>query len=411
MESANNKRFSYGYVIAAACFSIQAIGIGIYVAFGVFFNPLMSEFGWSRAAISGASSLAFFMMGLFGIVIGRLNDRFGPRLLMAISAIFLGLGCMLMSRLEEIWQIYLFYGIIFGLGLSSVDIIALSTIVRWFSSKRGMMTGIVKVGTGAGQLTIPLLASVLISFYGWRTAYFIIGLAAMVLLVGIARLLKRDPGPIESTADEVDSNRPVAAPSEVEASLSFHDAKKTMQLWTICFVNLTIVFCLLIVMVHIVPHARDIGVTAGRAAGVLSTIGAVSMVGRFVTGVAIDRIGGKKAIVACYFLLIAGILWLQTADQLWMLYLFACIYGLAHGGFFTAFSPLVAELFGIGSHGVLFGIVVFFGTTGGALGPIMAGYIFDTTGSYHMAFWLIILISIFGLAMTLSVKPVRAKIE
>ena len=164
-------------------------------------------------------------------------------------------------------------------------------------------------------------------------------------------------------------------------------------------------------MVHIVPHARDIGVTAGKAAGVLSTIGAVSMIGRFSTGVAVDRIGGKKAIVACYFLLIVGILWLQIADQLWMLYLFACIYGLAHGGFFTAFSPLVAELFGIGSHGVLFGIVVFFGTTGGALGPIMAGYIFDTTGSYHTAFWLIILISIFGLAMILSVKPVRPKIE
>ena len=407
----NNKRFSYGYVIAAACFSIQAIGIGIYVAFGVFFNPLMSEFGWSRAVISGASSLAFFMMGLFGIVVGRLNDKFGPRLLMAISAVFLGLGCMLMSQLEEIWQIYLFYGIIYGLGLSSVDIVALSTIARWFSRKRGMMTGIVKVGTGAGQLTIPLLASVLISFYGWRTAYFIIGLAAMVLLVGISRLLKRDPGPIESTADKVVSSQPVAALSKVQASLSFHDARRTVQLWTICLVNLTIVFCLLIVMVHIVPHARDIGVTAGKAAGVLSTIGAVSMIGRFATGVAVDRIGGKKAIVACYFLLIVGILWLQIADQLWMLYLFACIYGLAHGGFFTAFSPLVAELFGIGSHGVLFGIVVFFGTTGGALGPIMAGYIFDTTGSYHTAFWLIILISIFGLAMILSVKPVRPKIE
>ena len=406
MGKVQKRKFSSGHVIAAACFSIQAIGIGIYVAFGVFFNPLMSEFGWSRAAISGASSLAFFMMGLFGIIIGRLNDRFGPRKLMAITAIFLGLGCMLMYRLTAIWQLYLFYGIIFGIGLSSIDVIALSTIARWFSRKRGMMTGIVKVGTGAGQFTIPLLASVLISFYGWRNAYFVIGLAALVMLVAIAQLLRRDPGQIDQTPDR---DKPKQQPDTniINKSLSLEEALRTAQLWTICLVNLTIVFCLMIIMVHIVPHARDTGATATKAAGVISTIGAVSMVGRFITGMAIDRIGSKKAMIVCYFMLIAGMLWLQTADAPWMLYLFACIYGLAHGGFFTSFSPIVAELFGIGSHGAIFGIVVFFGTTGGALGPILAGYIFDITGSYHPTFWLICLISVIGLGLLLSLKPVR----
>ena len=114
--------------MVAICFSIQALGVGTYIAFGVFFNPIMEEFGWTRAAIAGASSTAFFCWGLFGIIIGRLNDRFGPRYLMTITAIFFGLGCVLMARLTSLSELYLYYGIIFGIGLSSIDVIALTTI-------------------------------------------------------------------------------------------------------------------------------------------------------------------------------------------------------------------------------------------------------------------------------------------
>ncbi len=343
MSETQQSKFHYGFIIAAACFSIQAIGVGSYVAYGVFFNPLMSEFGWSRAIISGASSLAFFIMGLFGIFVGRLNDRFGPRKLMRITAVFLGLGYLLMSKLTTVWQLYLFYGIIFGIGLSSIDIVALSTIARWFSEKRGMMTGIVKVGTGAGQFTLTLLASVLISSYGWRNAYLIIGSAALVMLVLIAQVLKRDPSQIGQSANRNESKRKIDT-NRIDPDLSLHEALRTFQLWIVSLVNLTVVFCLLVIMVHIVPHARDIGISAHQAAGILSTIGGVSMIGRFVAGMAIDRIGSQRAMMVCFLLLIPGLLWLQMADSLWMLYLFASVYGMAHGGFFTTISPNIFTL-------------------------------------------------------------------
>ncbi|MGD9192920.1 MAG: MFS transporter, partial [Desulfobacterales bacterium] len=168
-------KYLYGHVIAASCFCIQAVGIGTYFSYGVLFNPLIDAFGWSRASISGAASLAFLLMGFLGIGVGRLNDRFGPRILMTVSGVFFGLGYFLMSRLEAIWQLYLFFGIIFGIGLSTVDVIALSTIARWFVKKRGIVTGIVKVGTGFGQMVIPFLASILIIRYGWRSSCVIIG--------------------------------------------------------------------------------------------------------------------------------------------------------------------------------------------------------------------------------------------
>lgn len=408
MGKAKTDNFFYSYVIVAACFSIQAIGVGTYISYGVFFNQLSSEFGWSRATISGASSAAFFLMGLLGIFVGRLNDRIGPRTVMTVTSSFFGLGLLLMSRLDAVWQLYLFYGVIFGIGLSSIDVIALSTTARWFVKKRGVMTGIVKVGTGMGQLMIPLVASMLIKSYGWRTSYLIIGVAGFLLLVSITQLLRRDPSQMGLLLN-YEKKMSMDNPGLIRVGLSLHEAVHTRQFWMICAINLVIVFCLMIIMVHIVPYARDIEVSALRAASVLSTIGGVSMIGRFITGIAIDRIGSKRVIIVCFILLMVELLWLQMANDLWMLYLFAVFYGITHGGFFTAISPIVAEFFGISAHGVLFGIVAFSGTIGGAIGPFVAGYIFDITAGYSLAFWLGTLVSTLGLMLIVLLKPIKEK--
>lgn len=407
MDKIKKHTYYYGYVIAAGCFGIQAIGVGTYVSYGVFFNSLASEFGWSRAAISGASSIAFFLMGLFGIFVGRLNDKIGPRNIMAVTGFLFGLGHLLMSRLGAVWQLYLFYGIIIGIGLSSVDVLALSTTARWFVKKRGTMTGIVKIGTGAGQFTMPLVASMLITSYGWRTSYIIIGAGVLLSLVAISQLLRRDPSQISPLPD-CENDVSGGKPGLDSRGLSLSETVHTRQFWTISAVNLAIVFCFMTIIVHIVPHAQDIRVSATRAASVLSTIGGVSMAGRFITGIAIDRIGSKKAMILCFILLIAGLLWLQMANELWMLYVFAVIYGIAHGGYFTTMSPIVAEFFGLNAHGVLFGIVAFSGTIGGAIGPILAGYIFDVTAGYGLAFWICTLMSASGLLLLLLLKQVDA---
>ena len=189
--------------------------------------------------------------------------------------------------------------------------------------------------------------------------------------------------------------------------LSFGQAIRTHQFWLIVIVNFAVVYCLLIVLVHIVPFARDLGVLAAKAAGVLSTIGGVSMLGRFATGLFIDRFNSRLAMIFCFVLRISTLLWLQMADELWMIYLFAACYGIAHGGFFTAISPIVAEYFGIDAHGVLFGAIVFSGCFGGSVGPILAGHIFDVTGSYSPAFWLSTFIALLGLGFILLLKPIR----
>lgn len=387
---------------------IQGVGVGTFVAYGVFFNSLIAEFNWSRAAISGASSLALFLSGFMAMFVGRLNDVYGPKKLMGIASIFFGSGMMLISQVSEIWQLYLFYGIIFGIGLSAVDVIALTTTARWFTRSRGFMTGIVKVGTGGGQFSITFLAGVLIAAYGWRQTSILIGISGMLILFLLSLLLKRDP---ESSRSSKRSERDKSKEQvkNVGIGLGVKDALKTPQMWIICSVNLLLVFTLMIIIVHIVPHASDIGLPAIQAAGVLSTIGAVSMVGRLLSGISIDLLGSKFVMIACYGVLISSLLWLQVADSLWMLYLFAAIYGFAHGGVFTAISPIVAETFGIASHGALFGIVVCSGTTGGALGPIVAGFMFDVLGSYTKIFWIMTCMSFVGLGLLFFLKPMAKK--
>ena len=402
--------FFYGYTIVASCFGIQAIGIGTYITFGIFFKPLLADFDWSRATLSGAQSLAMLIGGFLGILVGRLNDRLGPRVVMTVTGFFFGLGFLLMSGLNTVWQLYLFYGVVVGVGMSSIDVIALTTTARWFVRRRGMMTGIVKVGAGAGQLVMPLVASMLIAANGWRTSYIIIGATVMVLLISIGQLLRRDPArmgflPDGNKETQTESSKPA------ETGYYLHEALRMRQFWTICFANLAIMFCGLIITVHIVPHAMDLGISSTTAAGILSTIGGVSMAGRFVIGIAIDRIGNKHSMIICFILLISTLLWMQLARELWMLYLFAVVYGFAHGGLFTVISPIVAEYLGLRSHGVLFGIVAFSGTAGGAMGMVLAGYIFDITGSYSLAFWICTTVGALALGLILSLRQTRSNVR
>jgi len=396
----------YGYTIVAACFLIQGIGVGSFIAYGVFFPSLLDAFGWSRTMLSGASSMAFLLMGFLGILAGALNDRFAPRIIMAVTGVILGSSYLLLSRVNAAWQLYLFFGLLTGIGLSGIDVIPLTTTSRWFTARRGVMTGLVKVGTGAGQLIMPFLAGVCITRLGWRNAYSIIGLIVLVGIVGAGLLLRRDPAQMGQVPDGRNSPNDRRAP-EGESGLSIGEALRCGSFWMLCALNLLAVAGMFVILVHVVPHASDLGIKTLQAAGILSTIGGVSMLGRLSVGFAIDGIGSRKCLQICLVILIASFIWLQVARHVWMLYVFAAIYGIAHGGIFTVISPIVAELFGIRSHGSLFGVVVFGGTVGGAIGPILAGLVFDVTRSYHLVFMSLIGLAALSLFLTLLLRPAQ----
>ncbi len=383
---------------------MQAVSVGSMISYSVFFKHLLEEFGWSRAFVSGASSMVMFTMGALGILFGRLNDRIGPRVILLASGLSLAGGFLLMSTLQAGWQLYLFYGLMVGVGMSTHDIVTLSTIARWFRRRRGMMTGLVKAGTGTGQFLIPLTVSVLIAAIGWRNTYVTLGLLVLVVYLLAARLLRRSPEEMGLTPDGVPESSEQRTLQAEGVLLS--RALRTHQFWLCCLSYFCVVFGAMTILTHIVMHASDLGMADGPAVLVVSVIGVLSIAGRLTIGTLSDRIGSRRAFLLCFGILIVALLWLQAASSGWMLFVFAVVYGFAHGGFYTVLSPTVAELFGLRAHGAIFGIAYFWGTLGGAVGPVVAGRIFDVYQSYSLDFWLLTGLAVLGAALMLGVRPV-----
>jgi MFS family permease len=398
-------QFFYGYIVVVATFFIMVVMWGAYYAFGVFFKPVLTEFGWTRAMTSGAFSLSMVAQGLLGIVLGGLNDRLGPRLVMTLCGFLLGLGYLLMSQIGAVWQLYLFYGAIIGVGMSGAWVPLVSTVARWFVKRRSLMTGIVAAGIGVGTLVASPVANWLISTYGWRTSYIIVGSTVLVLLVLAAQLLRRDPAKVGQVP--YGKNEEEHGLSLDAKEFSFQEVVHTKQFWLVCSLLLCWGFALFATMVHIVPHATDLGISAASAANILATIGGMSIVGKVVLGGIADRIGNRQVFGIGFILMSVAFFWLVPATEMWMLFLFAVVFGLAYGGCAISPSPMQAALFGLRSHGLITGFTNLSFSIGAAVGPLLVGYIFDVRGSYHVAFLLCAAISLTGLIFTAVLRPIR----
>jgi MFS family permease len=399
-------KFFYGYVIVAAALSMSIVMWGARHSFGVFFAPVLDEFGWTRAATSGGFSLTWVFTGLLSIAVGRLNDKFGPRMIMTVAGFLLGLGYLLMSQLSSIWQLYLFYGVI-SIAMSAALVPTLSTVARWFVKMRAFMTGIVLSGSGIALTVIVPAANQAILGYGWRTAYIIVGSVAMVVVIIAAQFLRRDPYQVGKLPYGCDGTSAVTSGAQTYG-LFFKEALRTNQVWLISLVYFCAYFVYNLFVVHMVIYATGQGISSVRAVGIMAFLGVAGIAGRTIMGILADRIGNKQAMVLSAGLMMLALFWLLVAKDLWMLFLFGVAFGFGHGGIATMESPIVANVFGIRSHGVILGLVFFSDTVGGAIGPFLAGYIFDVTNSYRLAFLICAILGVINLVAILLIRPLKS---
>jgi len=405
-----DKEIDPRYVVVFGACLTQFTVIGLLFSYGLFFKAFEAEFGWSRTTLSACASLAFFMMGALATGLGHLSDRIGPSPVLTVTGAFFGLGFALISVVSEPWHLFAIFGVFIGLGMSTHDVVTLSTVARWFEKRRGMMTGVVKTGTAIGQVLIPPLAALIMASFGWRMAAILLGILASFLLM-LAAFLMKTPSDVSgqtSVKSPVDLPDPTDLPDKATGLKS---VMRTRIFWTLCMIQFLFLPALTTVPLHVAVHGMDLGMTAPHAAILLSVIGASSMIGRLAIGGFSDRIGGKQGFVLCFLPLIASLIAMLAIDSAWPLFAVVALYGFAHGGLFTIVAPTIAEFFGTRGHGAIFGAIVFFGTIGGALGPILAGRIFDATGSYNPAFVTLAGMAALGLALVLSLpKPDRMDI-
>lgn len=308
----------------------------------------------------------------------------GPRIVLSVSGFLVGIGYLLLSQIDTVWQLYLYYGVIIGIGLSGTVVPLLSTVARQFTIKRSLMTSIAATGVGVGILVGPPIINQLVSLYDWRKSYLILGGLIFVVVILISQWLRRPEDSIGQSA--VLSSETKKEPRSEVYNYSLKEAGKTGKFWLVFIVFFCLAFCEYVVMVHIVPHAIDIGISSAAAANILAIMGGASVAGCILLSGAADRIGVRLVYVVGFFLMAACLFWLIVINEIAQFYFFAAIFGFGLGGMSAAQSLVVASLFGTKAHGIIFGIVNNGFTIGATITPILAGYIFDVTGAYYPAF-------------------------
>jgi MFS family permease len=402
------KHIHYSWVMTAISASVLATHTLTTYTFGIFLTPLTTEFDWERGALSGAFAISNLLAGVLSIPAGRLTDKYGPRLLITVYGVLTAIAFLLMTQINSLWQVYLIWALLLSVASGCVLIPVFSTIPRWFTQRRGMAMGITVTGLGLGGIISPLLAQWLISAYGWRQSYFIIGLIILVMVTPLAQFMKHSPQraglkPYGETRGVEDKQSLASATDE----LSLTQAIKTSRFWVLGLIQFSFFFCMQSIFVHIVPHARDIGIPEVIAASMISIIAGVSIIGRNFVGFISDRIGGMSAQGACLFLMTLALIWLLFARDAWMFSLFAVFFGIAYGGMVALLTIVAAELFRLQSLGIILGSLLLLGTLGQAVGAPLTGSIFDITESYRLAFLICIVIS--AAAVILSLVLLRYK--
>ena len=352
-------------------------------AYGVFLPVLAEAFGWSRGAVSTALSINLVVGGLAGFGIGALADRYGPRVMLVLTVALAGGAFALVSQVRALWQLHLFVGILGGVGTSSFYLLSTTTIARWFMERRGLALSLVLVGFNLGYVSSGPLAAWLITAIGWRGAYAVLaGGAGLLSLLSAASV--RLPRPAEHPV-AVRPDRAAAAPATL-GGITLRQALADRRQWCLNACWLLQGGLVFMVTVHIVPFARDQGVSLAGASLALTAYGIGSFIGRLAGGVTSDRLGTLATVRAAYLamaLALVVLVWIPS--RVAMLGSMAA-FGAGFAAADTVIAKVIPDVFGLRAIGAIMGVLTLGWRAGAALGPAAAGFLFDLTGSYAIPF-------------------------
>ena len=381
------QRFFYGWVVLGAAFVIITMSIGTLFTLGVFLRPIEESMGWSRSGIGAIGLFNWIVMGAGGVVSGFVSDRLGTRRVVLVGGIVLGLGLVLSSYVQQVWQLYVTFGLLVGAGVSAFYVPLTVLAIKWFEGRRGTAAAIVSAGNGLGILALAPLTRWLISEFDWRVAFLVLGNLAWVVVLPCALLL-RAPGGRTSVQDAGDARSSADWGSAGAISGPPH-IKEPWSIWPFWAIALTHFCCCAAhsgPLFHLVSHAMDQGVARMAAAGILGVSGLTSIFGRVGTGIVADRVGAKRTLLSALSLQAALIflyLFATSEGALWGLSL---AFGVAYGGAMPLYAVVTREYFGERILGTAYGGVFFISCIGMGLGSFAGGVIHDLLGTYQWLF-------------------------
>ncbi len=397
----------------------------VHYGFTVFFNPIRNTFGWGAAVTSIAFSIRGLETGFLDPFVGLIVDRVGPRRLMLFGWGVTGLGFVLMSRIDSLWTFYgsfllLATGVCFG-----TSVVTGTAIVNWFTKKRSRAISFMTAGTGASGLLVPLLA-LLIKQFGWRQTLVFIGVASWLICIPLSLLMRHrpkqygylpdgeTPAPINEPAHTPNtrSSSEIIEQASVSSSVEF-SAKAALKTRAFWFIASTFFFqhiATSAIMVHIVPYLENVQVPTTIAATAVMGMTLCSLIGRVGFGFLGDFTNKRYLMAIALFLQTIGVFIFSFigADKVWLIIPFLLTYSPGFGGPIPLRPALQADYFGVRSFGTIFGFMALVGMLGGLFSPVIAGWIFDLTGSYRLAWQIFALTALPAIPLILITKPPKA---
>ena len=403
----------YGWWIVAAGTVILFVssGIGFY-GHGVILDPLRNQHGWSKATISSAITLYFFATGAFGFLIGRLIDKYGPKWFLVIGSLVIGAGFVLLSFINANWQLYGIY-LFMAIGFCCTSLVPVNTLItNWFIRKRGFAMSLTNTGLSLGGIVLVPFAVYMISNWGLHIALPVLGTIFWVVIIPTSLFfIKQRPSDIDQFPDGISPDKSgketIRSTLNVETQMrtwSRRQAMRTMAFWAIVAAFLMALGGQIAFLVHQVSFLGQYLGTAGAASAVSLTAGA-SIAGRLFLGTFVDRCDKRYVTMVCFLIQGIAVLALAYYTHVVVLYLGTFAFGLTMGSIIMMQSLITGECFGLKSFATVSGISGLFTMSGAAFGPMLAGFIYDATESYRMAFTIFAVLSILAMAVIYFARP------
>jgi MFS family permease len=393
MEAKKHKVFYGWWIVGAGFFIAMYIGGFIHFGFTAVFEPIASDFGWSYAQVSFAASLRGLQTGFLAPIIGLLMDRWGPRRLVLAGATIIGLGLLLLSRINSLAT---FYGafILIAMGISAcIGVVPIATVGNWFQRKVTLATGILVSGTAMGGLMVPL-ATRLIDIFEWRTAMVILGFGAWGILVPLSLLFRHKPEQYGYLPDGDLHEKLPASEGQSSAQGNGLDIRvkqvlKSKTFWHIAMGFMCHILVVNAVITHVMPYLSSIGFTRSFSSLVAIAIPLASIVGRLSFGWFGDKFDKRRVAALGFLITSLGLIsfgYVATGVT-WMLIPSLVLVGLGYGGPVPMMPALVREYFGRVRLATVLGLVMGVAALCSMVGPPLAGLVFDILGSYQVAWF------------------------
>ena len=362
--------------LVAAGAVLGCVGVGVIFALAVLLGPMSVATGWSRGALSSAMTLAFLSMGVGGFAWGTLSDRIGPRKVVLVGAVLLGLSCILAGRATSLWQFRLTYGVLMGVAVSSFFAPVIAATASSFEKRRNIAVSLVSAGVGVAPMTMSPLVAWLVTQYDWRQTLLIVGVVAWALTLPAVWFVRAspipEPGPEHASASEP-GERTIGNAGQALRSRAF--IVLALTFFACCAAHSGPIF-------HTVSYAVGCGLAVTTAVTIYSMEGAAGLGGRVLFGLLADRLGAKPVLIAGLLIqAIAAVSYLGV-NQLDGFYAVAIVFGMAYGGTMPLYASLAREAFGPQILGLILGAAGMLSALGMALGPLLGGWLFDRYGSY-----------------------------